>query len=507
MWIIIGVLIYAGIILYQALPNFKKVGKDPETFYSADRKVNKIVLVCTVTISVMSGLTIAGIPAAIYRNGIGYYACAGGVVAAFMFCTMGYRLWLYGKEYGYISPGDFLRDRYESNGLSLFASLFLFIFCIPYTTLQLVVIGDALSVATNNFVPYFVAIILGTVIITAHIFSGGMKSVAWLDTFHMFLGLGCTWIFLLFLSYKFFPGGLTEAATAVKAIKPALFSHPGPNGTLFWKGTLNLALTGAIATFVWPHIMMRSYIGKGVDNFKTMAWAMPVGYTLVLVPLSIIGYLIGPAILPNLEHSDQLMTTLSTSCPLIITFVVTLSIFAFAVSTADSILLAACTMIARDAYQEGVMKGKDVKPEKVVLIGRISIVILMILTIIFAIQKPVYVVDYAYKLASPGFGMILPAVIGGLYWKRGNKTGAWAGTAVGLIFLVLFTFFVKPLFGFSAFVCALVINTIFYVVGSMIGETQSKDTLYKFFDNLPALKAKYSDKKDFEVTIEKTVTQ
>lgn len=491
MFIAIGVAIYAIFILFEAMPSFAKVGKDPETYFSADRGVNKLMQVCTVTVSVMSGLTIAGIPAAIYRGGIGYYAAAGGCIATLLFCTMGFKLWVFGKEYGYITPGDFFRDRYESNGYSLFCSIFLFIFCIPYTTLQLVVIGDALTVATGNLVPYFIAIIVGTIVITTHIFAGGMKSVAWLDTFHMILGLGCTWIFLLYLAFKFFPGGLSEAAEMVKSVKPALLSHPGPNGSYFWKGTLNLALTGAIATFVWPHIMMRSYIGKDVNNFKTMAWAMPLGYSLVLIPLAIIGYLIGPSVLPNLENTDQLMVTLSTNAPIAITFMVTLAIFAFGVSTADSLLLAACTMFARDAYQKGIKDGQEVKPAKVVLVGRIAIVVLMMLTIIFAIQKPVYVVDYAYKLASPGFGMILPAVVGGLYWKKGNKTGAFAGTIVGLILLILFTFFVKPLFGFSAFVCALSINTIVYVIGSLIGQKQSDKTIKRFFDDYHILKTKY----------------
>jgi SSS family solute:Na+ symporter len=354
-----------------------------------------------------------------------------------------------------------------------------------------VAIGDALETTTGSLVPYGVAIALGTIVISAHVYSGGMKSVAWLDTFHMALGLVCTWGFLIYLVTKYFPGGLSEAAKYVKDAYPALLSHPGPKGTFTWKGVLNLALSGAIATFVWPHIFVRSYIAKSVDNFKTIAWAMPLGYVFSFGPLSVIGAIIGPALVPGLKDTDKLMPILASQyASTFMSFVLALAVFSFSVSTADSLLLAASTMASCDVYKRGI-KGDTVEPKKLVLVGRLVIIILMVLTIVFAIKKPVYIVDYAYKLSSPGFGMILPAVVGGLYWKRGNATGAWAGTVVGLISLLLFMFVIKPPFGFSAFVWALLINTLFYIGGSLIGRPNSAETITRFFDNVNELKEKY----------------
>src|SRR5699024_8169512 len=63
---------------------------------------------------------------------------------------------------------------------------------------------------------------------------------------------------------------------------------------------------------------------------------------------------------------------------------------------------------------------------------------------------------------------ILPATVGGLFWKRGTKEGALTGTIVGLVITILFTFFIIPPLGFSALVWALIVNTLLYIIVSLM---------------------------------------
>lgn len=77
------------------------------------------------------------------------------------------------------------------------------------------------------------------------------------------------------------------------------------------------------------------------------------------------------------------------------------------------------------------------------------------------------ITDNAYKLASPFFGMIMPATILGLYWPRASREGAWAGTVSGLIVVVIFTFFATPPLGVSAFLWGLIVNFIVMIVVSL----------------------------------------
>lgn len=491
--IIVGIFAYAIFMVIHGFSNFKSTSKDSESFFNADRGVSSFVLVCTTTISVFSGLSYYGYPAAIYRDGIGYFSGTGACVAGFLFVVIGYRLWLLGKQYGFLTPTDFLRSRYYSESYGLFVSILLVIFIVPYVALQLVAIGDGVVTTTNGMFPYVGAVALGTVCVSLHIIGGGMKSVAWLDTFHVLLGLGALIIVAIYLTKVYFPeGGLVEAANIVNNDPDlkAILSHPGPKGAYTWKGTLNNALTGAIATIVWPHIFMRCYIAKSTKNFRVMAWAMPLVYMVIFAILAVIGAIIAPAIVgPGFESTDSIMPILATQyCTPIIAFVSLLCLFAFAVSTSDSLLLSASAMASRDIYVRQLyeLRGKTVEPKKVVTFSRIILLLLMVAILYITMLKPAYITDYAYKLSSPFFAMILPATIGGLFWRRGSKEGAWAGTVGGLATVTYFTFFAAAPMGLSALLWGMIANAVLYV-GVSLATKVPEEVAVKYIDRITSM--------------------
>ncbi|WHY72674.1 sodium:solute symporter family protein [Fictibacillus enclensis] len=474
-WIIIGVLVYSAFILYHGMKSFKETSKSSESFFSADRGVNPFVLLATTAISVFSALAFYGVPAAIYREGIGYFSNTGGMIAGLLFVVIGYRLWILGREYGFVTPVDYLRARYNSEGYGLLVSIVLILFIIPYVAMQLIAIGDATALTTGGMLPYIVAVAIATVVVSFHIIGGGMKSVAWMDAFHFMLGIGTLIILVTYLTLTYFPdGGLAQAVAKIKA-DPELagvLSFPGPNGTYNWKGSLSNVLTGAVATVVWPHIFMRTYIAANKDTFRTMSWSLPLAYVFVYFFIVVIGAILAPAILgAGVDNTDSIVSVLSTQyAPPFISFISLLCLFAFGVSTADSLLLSASAIGSRDIYVRYAyeLKGKNADSKKVVYFGRVLLLILMVLTLVVVTLKPAYIVDYAYSLSSPFFAQILPATVGGLFWKRGTKEGAYAGTIFGLFITTLFTFFIAPPYGFSPLVWALLVNVIAYVGVSFV---------------------------------------
>lgn len=472
-FIALGILVYAVFIVWHGFRSFKSTSESSEKFFTADRGLNPFVLLCTTSISVFSALAFYGAPSGIYRDGIGFYSNTGGMVAGLMFVIIGYRLWLLGKEYGFTTPVDFLRSRYYSNGYGLFVSAVLVLFIVPYVAMQLVAIGDAVVVTTEGMIPYVIAVAVATIVVSLHIIGGGMGSVAWMDTFHMCLGFGTLLTLVIYLTMNYFPnGGFAEAVDIMKQNGTFnILSFPGPNGTFNWKGVISNALTGAIATVVWPHIFMRTFVASSKENFRQMSWAMPISYVLVYTPIVLIGAILAPAILgPGFEQPDNIVAVLSTQyAPPFIAFISLLCLFAFGVSTADSLLLSASAMASRDVYLHHVyeLKGKTADPRQVVKFGRIVLLVLMVITLVIVAVKPATITDYAYKLSSPFFAQILPATVFGLFWKRASKEGAIVGTTAGLVVAIVLTFFIAPPFGFSALVWALVVNTALFVIVSL----------------------------------------
>lgn len=486
----IGILIYSIFIVINGFRTFKHTGKNSEQFFTANRGLNPFILLCTTSISVFSALAFYGAPAGIYKDGIGFYSNTGGMVAGLMFVILGYRLWLLGKEYGYSTPVDFLRNRYYSEFYGILIAIVLILFIVPYVAMQLIAIGDAVVVTTNSLVPYVIAVAVGTIVVSLHIIGGGMGGVAWMDTFHMILGFGTLIILISYLTIKHFPdGGFAQAVQTImnNPETAPILSMPGPNGAFNWKGMLGNALTGAIATVVWPHIFMRTYIATSKDNFRQLSWAMPLSYVIVYTPIVLIGAILAPAILgPGFPKPDNVVAVLSTQyAPPFIAFISLLCLFAFGVSTADSLLLSASAMATRDIYLHK-YKNYNVESRNVVKFGRIVLFILMIITLIVVAIRPASITDYAYKLSSPFFAQILPETIGGLFWKRSSKEGAIIGTILGLITAIIFTFFIAPPLGFSALIWALVVNSISFIIVSLVTKCP-EDVVAKFHKRIDSI--------------------
>lgn len=473
--VVLAVLAVYGIFMVgQGVSNFKKTSGSTETFYNADRGVNSFMLVCSTAVSVFSGLSYYGWPSSSYNLGIGYISGLGAFCTGLLFALLGYRLWLLGKEYGFTTPTDFLRSRYYSEGYGIFCSILLVGFIIPYVALQLITIGDGVNISSHGLMPYFVAVLFGCIIIAFHVFGGGMKAVAWMDTFNFLLGIGTLYILVTYLTVKYFPsGGLVEAVSKVMQdpVSSANLGAPGAKGYFTVTGVINQALTASVATIVWPHIFCRCYIAKSKKNFEVMAWGLPLGYLLTFFGLIVVGTILGPAILgSSFTPADSLVAVLSTHySPTIISAVSILCLFAFAISTSESLLLAATGMVSKDLFirYRFQLKGIEVDQRKVVRWSRYVVMIMMVGILIIVWAKPAAIVDYAYKLSSPFFAMVMPATVGGLFWKKGTKEGAVAGTVMGVIVVTLGTFFVKYPFGLSALSWGLFVNSLVYVAVSL----------------------------------------
>ena len=335
--------VYGVFMVIQGLANYRKTSGSTETFYNADRGVNTFMLVCSTAVSVFSGLAFYGWPSSSYKLGAGYISGMGAFCVGLEFAVIGYRLWLLGKEYGFTTPIDFLRSRYYSEKYGVFCAILMVAMIVPYVALQLITIGDGMNVSTKGFVPYFLAVLFACAIICFHVFGGGMKAVAWMDTFNFILGVGTLWVLVVVLVVRNFDGGMVGVYEAIKndPVSVANLGAPGATGYFTIPGIINQALTASVATIVWPHIYSRCYIAKSKKNFEVMAWGLPLGYLMTFTGLILIGIYIGPGILGSgFDKADSLVPYLATNfAPPIVSAVAMLCLFAFAISTGESMLL------------------------------------------------------------------------------------------------------------------------------------------------------------------------
>jgi SSS family solute:Na+ symporter len=105
---------------------------------------------------------------------------------------------------------------------------------------------------------------------------------------------------------------------------------------------------------------------------------------------------------------------------------------AASLTTGEKLILVASGSIARDFYQQGIAKDKNVNDEKTLKITRISVIGIVIIAVVLAINPPAMILDLCmFSWASLNAFTLIP-FIAGLYWKGGTRRAALISGLIAL---------------------------------------------------------------------------
>ena len=486
--IVIGVI--AALVIYGIFVAVISVKASQTTSTSGDylvagRNVGTITLLATVTLSIWSALAFYGYGASLYRSGIGYWMGAmGACFVGFFAPTIMYRLWLLGKQYGYTTPGDFFMHRYKSKALKFVISVICFICIIPYISVQVSGVANGIVTTTEGRIGFWICVAILVVYMYVHVLGGGNKAVVGTDLFAAIVGIAIVVLSTIYFVVNVVDGGLVGATQKIIA---------DGNGEVFqvtgryanWISSLGLSISAGISIIVWPHIFIRSYMAKSEDVFKVMGIAFPILETITFGCFMIQGIWAGRSAYPTLEAaaSDNVIPMLALNyAPAILAVLLVIGVFAFGLSTADSQLVVASSIVTHDIIRKEGEEETNTKRN-----NAICLTVIMVAVLIVTYFRPPFLVTYAYSFCAPGFAQLMPAAIGGLYWKRGTKEGALAGTVVGMIAVLATLFIGNPIPALDPILWGLILNAILYVVVSLatkqddVAAKEIHEPLTKFF--------------------------
>lgn len=469
-YIIIALLAYGLLIAIFSNIAKKRSQETTTDFFVAGRSGSALTILGTTALSIWSALAFYGYGAGIYRAGLGYFSgVAGACVVGFYAPTIMYRLWLLGKQYGYITPSDFMARRYYSQFYGWVVALICVIFVIPYIALQIIGVSNGIFIISEKTIPFWVSVAFLTVYIIGHVFEGGSKSILFSDTIAGFVGIGILVISVISMIVNILPGGLPQAAQTVLQNKPELLVHSGAYTS--WISDLGLSISAGMSIIAWPHIFVRSYMAKSDYVFKVMALVFPVLELFTFFWFFVEGAYLGPVAFPGLsgKAADDLIPMMALQyTPPIIAVLLVIGVFAFGMSTADSQLLVSSSIIQKDIYESYLSKGKKVDEKQKIKFGKVVLIIMMAIVLLVVKYRPAVLVDYAYKFSAPGFAQLMPAQIGGLYWRRATKEGAISGTLLGIAAVIITLFFYNPVPIVHPILWGLLVNIIAYVLVSFV---------------------------------------
>lgn len=428
-------------------------------FFLAGRKMPGVLLFFTMAATNFSAFTVFGLSGAGYRIGYAFFPVMG-FGTGFMalgFLVIGLRVNALARERGYVTPADFIADRYRSRPLGMLFSLVMIVFTLPYLATQAVASGRALETLAGVPYPVGAALVTGTSVLVVAL--GGMRSDAWTDVVQgLMMVLFTAAAFVLIARAN---GGFTAANARAYTAEPALFARPGADGSLVpgvWIGYLLLWL---FADPMFPQLFQRLMAASDRGSLVATAALYPV-VTTVLFFLTVSIGVMGRASLPGLTaaQSDNVFTLLlerHVGGPLA-ALLLTAGMAAL-MSTLDSQLLSLGSLISLDFTRR---RRPGLLAEKLVLVAVGAAGFLI------ALRPPRTILELLTSVSFTGFAVLAPIVLGGLYWRRAGRSAAFVAILAGEALAAAAALRLVRFPGVLPVVPVLAATAVVFVVGSLL---------------------------------------
>jgi len=473
---------FLGFISFLGLYGYRIGRKTVEDYFAASRKLGTFVTLFTYFATLCSAFTFLGCAGWGYSKGLSWYGPIGVATAliSINFYLLGYRIWLLGKRFGYVSPPELIKDRFGKE-LQIIYALVMILFVLPYLAVQAIGAGYALEELSRGAIPYAVGAGLITLFMVILIL-GGMRSVAWTDTLMGIMMLGCLATAFVIVATK--GGGLANIVAKLASESPAHLSRPGV-GEFFTPGVwFGFMLLWVVADPLMPHLWMRMYVPRNVKVIKWMMVFFPLICLVVFFFPTWIGAM-GYTFIPDLQGTnvDRILPLLMVKfAPFWLVAIILAGSLAALISTADSQILALSSIFTRDIYASFI--NKKATTEKQVTMGRIFIVVLCIFGFVIAL-RPVSTLVSITAAAFTGIGVLYPATIAAFYWRRATRWGAISSVIAGETVAILLIYKILPgwlLLGSLPIVPSLIVAVLTLVGVSYLSKPPPQKSIAKFFD-------------------------
>lgn len=383
-----------------------------------------LVLFSVVSTWVGIGTTVAT-AASGYDKGLslGFTAGTGGFVGVIIAGLVAPKLKKFGDNFDAHTLGDFFNIRYSQANRFLVAGIILIIYCLLGAA-QIAGLAALLGVWTG--IGLQVAVVFAAISTIFYTAFAGIKSDFYTDAIHF-----CLMVLVLFGILLPITINTTGGLTALQALPSSYFDPFAYGGISFFVAGL---IFGSGGVFVTMEIWQRIYAS---------ATARSARWSLIISGFGIISFYILSAFLgmvtkvvePNLIDRDQaLFVLMNKFLPKGLLGLGIAAFMAVFISTVNTMLMVGSATLTKDFYKGWL--NREATEKQLLVAGRISTLLVGIVTLFIALMLPDVVslsVNALFMLL-----ILLPAVIGGFFWKKATAKGSLFAIIFGLITMLIF---------------------------------------------------------------------
>jgi len=539
----IVVFLYLATVLYIGIFAFRKATEKAEDYFLASRSLGPFVFLFSLFGTNMTAFAILGSSGHAFQNGIvtyGLMASSSGLVIPLTIFFIGTRVWALGKKFGFMTPVQMFRDRWECGHIGTVIFVIQAVLLVPYIIIGIMGGGTTLYTISGGLVPYWFGGAIVALVVMGYVFFGGMRGTAWVNTFQttLFLLFGAIAIIVIGAGM----GGFRSATQSMLTSPLApLLTRERISPLYFFSYTFI-----PLSAIAFPHILIFCLTAEKMNHFKKTVIFYPLCILAIWLPCVFLGVMAnrvtdvpqirakqearrvlatqGKNMTPEARDDlreqssgdDVIMLLLQRYAPLWLAGLLGAGIMA-AVMASDSQILALSTMFTEDVFAH--YGGKRRFGEAVqVHTGRLFVVILTILAYAVALRAPETIFELAIQYAFSGYAALSPLLIAALFWKGSTKWGALAvtlWTAFAVVAVAVYQHAVPApapgppivswsvggvdvltrtpggtaVFGFMPVVPMVIISVLLMLVVSAITAKPNRAIIQKYFPSEPLAKA------------------
>ncbi|MXV64480.1 sodium:solute symporter family protein [Natronorubrum sp. JWXQ-INN-674] len=482
--IIVGYLILALLI---GLVAYRLTDRTAEDFYLASRTLGTIVLLFTTFATLLSAFTFFAGPNIAYAQGPEWVLVMGlmdGIIFAVLWYVIGYKQWLLGRQYDYVTLGEMLGDRFASRRLRGLVAGVSLLWLFPYVMLQQVGAGTALQALTEGAVPYAVGAGLITAFMILYVVVAGMRGIAWTDTLQGAFMLVTTWIALVWVLVAVGGPGSATSALASSEETAHFLSLGSDYYTAQWM--LSTAITIGFGVAMFPQVNQRFFAAGSKTVLKRSFALWPILCVLLFVPSFMLGAWARGLDVAIPEGDNVLPAVLAEYTPVWFAALVIAGAMAAMMSSSDSMLLSGSSYFTRDLYRPFVEQSISERRED--LLARVGVVLFATASFGASLVNPATLFELG-DAAFSGFAQLALPVIVALYWRRTTRAGITAGILVSQAFYLSSLFLATVPSSYAGWTAGLVgmgLGLVVTVAVSLVTTPAADERRAIYFDGLGA---------------------
>ncbi|MEE8134586.1 MAG: sodium/solute symporter [Gemmatimonadales bacterium] len=446
--------------------------KTEEDFLAAGRTIGPFVGGAVLAATQISAGTVVGTLGRHYLTGVSWWwiwfgVWAGWLVSAFFVAP---KL----RRFGALTVPDYIAVRFGSEWARALAGVLILVSYTIYLVAQFQASGEiALTVFGIQPLTAMLIVVASTAFYTL---LGGVRSSSYIDFLQTLVMVAGLVIAIPVLLDQV--GGLRTAIGFLNGLDDRLIGwYYGPKEMIAFGAAFGLSIAAA------PYEMTRFYSMRDERTVK-QAIAVSIGFQFVIgLSVMVIGVLTR-VLFPVLASEDQASAIMAFEVlPPLVGALLIVAMLSAIMSTVNSILLVTGAAVAHDLY--GKFWNKNASQRRLVMVNRISIVVLSIIPIFFALQKfgnvQAIVVEQGKFIASFFF---VPVVIG-LNWRRGTAAGAISAMVGGFLACLTWELTLQHSFashGIDAVEVGVVTSLILFVAVSKFTKPVAAENLAVFFE-------------------------